>query len=281
MAEITAAQVKELRQLTDLPMMECKRALVEADGDQEQAIAILKEQNQKVMLKRADNATSEGRIAIAVADDGSTAAMIELQCESAPVANNDEFQALAENCARQLLTGPGADDPDALLDQPSPDDDSRTLRESYEEVVSKIREKIVLAKVTRVDGPAAGYVHHDGKTGVLFVASGEDSLAEVLRDVAMHIAATPSEAVRPDQVDATVLEKEKELLEAQARESGKPEEIIEKIISGRVNKFLKEVCVETQPFVKDPQVTVGQLVKNTSKALGTGINFDRFVKFQF
>jgi len=275
MAEITAAQVKELRQLTDLPMMECKRALVEADGDQEQAIAILKEQNQKVMLKRADNATSEGRIAIAVADDGSTAAMIELQCESAPVANNDEFQALAENCARQLLTGPGADDPDALLDQPSPDDDSRTLRESYEEVVSKIREKIVLAKVTRVDGPAAGYVHHDGKTGVLFVASGEDSLAEVLRDVAMHIAAMNSAVVNPEDLDAAEVAEARERLAEEARATGKPENIIDKIVEGRMKVFYQEQGVlSAQQFVKEESKTVSQVLAESGL---TASGFTRWV----
>jgi len=275
MAEITASQVKELRQLTDLPMMECKRALVEADGDQEQAIAILKEQNQKVMLKRADNATSEGRIAIAVADDGSTAAMIELQCESAPVANNDEFQALAENCARQLLTGPGADDPDALLDQPSPDDDSRTLRESYEEVVNKIREKIVLAKVTRVDGPVAGYVHHDGKTGVLFVASGEDSSAEVIRDVAMHIAAMNSAVVNPEDLDAAEVDEARERLAEEARATGKPENIIEKIVEGRIKVFYQEQGVlSAQQFVKEESKTVSQVLAESGL---TASGFTRWV----
>ena len=275
MADITAAQVKALRQLTDLPMMECKHALVEADGDQEQAIAILKEQNQKVMLKRADNATSEGRIAIAVADDGSTAAMIELQCESAPVANNDEFQALAENCARQLLTGPGADDPDALLDQPSPDDDSRTLRESYEEVINKIREKIVLAKVIRVDGPAAGYVHHDGKTGVLFVASGEDSSSEVLRDVAMHIAAMNSTVVNPEDLDAAEVDEARERLAEEARSTGKPENIIEKIVEGRMKVFYQEQGVlSAQQFVKEESKTVSQVLAESGL---TASGFTRWV----
>ena len=275
MADITAAQVKELRQLTDLPMMECKQALVEADGDQEKAIEILKEQNQKVMLKRADNATSEGRIAIAVADDGSTAAMIELQCESAPVANNDEFQALAENCARQLLTGPGADDPDALLDQPSPDDDSRTLRESYEEVINKIREKIVLAKVIRVDGPAAGYVHHDGKTGVLFVGSGENSSAEVLRDVAMHIAAMNSTVVHPEDLEAAEVDEARERLAEEARSTGKPENIIEKIVEGRMKVFYQEQGVlSAQQFVKEESKTVSQVLAESGL---TASGFTRWV----
>ena len=216
-----------------------------------------------------------GRVRIAVADDGSTAAMIELQCESAPVANNDEFQALAENCARQLLTGPGADDPDALLDQPSPDDDSRTLRESYEEVVSKIREKIVLAKVTRVDGPAAGYVHHDGKTGVLFVASGEDSLAEVLRDVAMHIAAMNSAVVNPEDLDAAEVAEARERLAEEARATGKPENIIDKIVEGRMKVFYQEQGVlSAQQFVKEESKTVSQVLAESGL---TASGFTRWV----
>ena len=275
MADITAAQVKALRQLTDLPMMECKHALVEADGDQEKAIEILKEQNQKVMLKRADNATSEGRIAVAVADDGSTAAMVELQCESAPVANNDEFKALAENCAKQLLNGPGADGPDALLDQPSPENASQTLREAYEEVVNKIREKIVLAKVVRVDGPANGYVPHDGKTGVLFHATGESSSAEVLRDVAMHIAAMQSSVVDPEDLDTAAIDEERERLSEEARATGKPENIIEKIVEGRMKVFYQEQGVLTaQQFVKEESKTVSQVLAECGLTAG---GFTRWV----
>jgi len=275
MADITAPQVKALRQLTDLPMMECKHALVEADGDQEKAIEILKEQNQKVMLKRADNATSEGRIAIAVADDGSAAAMIELQCESAPVANNDEFQALAENCASQLLGGPGADSTDALLDQPSPDNTSQTLREAYEDVINKIREKIVLAKVLRVDGPANGYVHHDGKTGVLFQASGEAGSSDVLRDIAMHIAAMKSAVVNPDDLDAADVEAERERLSEEARATGKPENIIEKIVEGRMKVFYQEQGVLTeQQFVKEESKTVSQVLAESGL---TAAGFTRWV----
>tara|TARA_B100000029_G_scaffold398744_1_gene397295 strand:- start:2800 stop:3642 length:843 start_codon:yes stop_codon:yes gene_type:complete len=269
MADITAAQVKALRQLTDLPMMECKNALVEADGDQEKAIEILKEQNQKVMLKRADNATSEGRISIAVSEDGSSAAMIELQCESAPVANNDEFRALADSCAAQLLAGPGADSPDDLLDQ-SPGD-TGTLRETYEDVLNKIREKIVLARVVRVDGPAAGYVHHDGKTGVLFQAStGEDTdgaATDVLRDVAMHIAAMKSSVVDPDDLDEATVNEERERLSEEARATGKPEEIIEKIVDGRMKVFYQEQGVlSAQQFVKEESKTVSQVLAENGLA---------------
>lgn len=259
MAEITAAAVKALRELTDLPMMECKRALVEADGDQDKAIQILKETFKKVSVKRADNPTSEGRLSIAVKEDGSAASMIELQCESAPVANNSEFRSLADQCARQLLNGPGAETPEELLSQPAPDRDGMTLNEVYEEVVIKIREKIVLARITRVSGPVAGYVHHDGKTGVLFQATGENATAAVLRDVAMHITAMKSTVTEPEQLDSALVQAERDRLAAEAKATGKPDNIIEKIVDGRMKNFYEEQGVLVlQQFVKDDSKTVSQ-----------------------
>ena len=259
MAEITAAAVKALRELTDLPMMECKRALVEADGDQEKAIAILKESFKKISLKRADNATSEGRLAIAIKEDGSEGSMIELQCESAPVAANDEFQALADQCARQLLDGPGADTPEELMSQPAPDREGMTLNDVYEEVVNKIREKIVLARVTRDAGPIAGYVHHDGKTGVLFQAEGEDSTAPVLRDVAMHVAALKPTATNIEDLDPAVVQSERDRLSDEARATGKPDNIIDKIVDGRMKNFYSDSGVLVlQEFAKDGSKTVSQ-----------------------
>src|SRR6478736_272871 len=174
MAEITAQAVKELRDLTNLPMMEVKRALTEANGDQQRAIEILKEANKKVSIKRAENATSEGLIRSGVSADGSRAAMVEIQCESAPVAKADDFIFLADQCLKQLLDGPGAATVEELLAQSAPGRPGLTLAGLLEEVVGKIREKMVVARILRVNGPAGAYSHHDGKTGVLFQASGEN-----------------------------------------------------------------------------------------------------------
>ena len=173
MAEITAAAVKQLREITDLPMMECKKALVEAEGDQDKAIEILKENFKKVQVKRAANVTSEGRIFAAVKDDGSEAAMVEIQCESAPVASGASLEEFGTWCVTQLLEGPGAKTPEELLSQPAPNGSSNTLNTEFEEMVNKIREKIVVQNVDRVEGPVGVYVHHDGKTGVLFQATGK------------------------------------------------------------------------------------------------------------
>ena len=259
MAEITAQAVKELRDLTNLPMMEVKRALTEAHGDQKRAIEILKESNKKVSIKRAENATSEGLIRTAVSSDGAHAAMIELQCESAPVAKADDFVFLADQCVKQLLAGPGAQTAAELLTQSAPDRPGMTLSVLLEEVVGKIREKIVLARVLRVNGPSGAYAHHDGKTGVLFCASGENKVAPVLRDVAMHIAALKPLVTHPEELPASEVSVERSRLTTEAAASGKPANILEKIVDGRMKTFYAEQGVlGFQLFAKDDSKTVNQ-----------------------
>jgi elongation factor Ts len=259
MAEITAQAVKELRDLTNLPMMEVKRALTEANGDQNRAIELLKEANKKVSIKRAENATSEGLIKTLVAADGSKAAMVEIQCESAPVAKADDFIFLVDQFAKQLLAGPGAKTPDELLAQPAPDRPGTTLAGLLEEVVGKIREKMVLARVLRVDGPAGAYTHHDGKTGVLFQGAGENKMAPVLRDVAMHVAALKPLVTHPEELSATDVAAERSRLTEEAAASGKPANILEKIVDGRMKTYYAEQGVlGFQLFAKDDSKTVNQ-----------------------
>ena len=270
MAEITAAAVKALRELTNLPLMDCKQALTEADGDQNKAVEVLKTKFKKVMLKRADNATSEGKIFIEAKADGSEAAMIELQCESAPVAGAELFVSLAQLCAKQLLNGPGADSPEALLAQAAPDGSGKTLNQLYEELVNSIREKIVLARVARVKGPVGGYVHHDGKNGVLFQAEGANLTAPVLRDVAMHIAALKPTCTLPEQLPVELVNAERDRLRAEAQKSGKPDNIVEKIVEGQLGVFYSEQGVlVAQPFAKDDSKKVSQALAEAGlKATG-------------
>ncbi len=270
MAEITAAAVKALRELTNLPLMDCKQALTEAGGDPTKAVEVLKTKFKKVMLKRADNATSEGKIVIESKPDASEAAMIELQCESAPVAGAESFLSLARQCANQLLNGPGADTPEALLAQPAPEAPGKTLNDLYEDVVNSIREKIVLARVARVKGPVGGYVHHDGKQGVLFQAEGANLTAPVLRDVAMHIAALKPVCTLPEQLPADLVNAERDRLRGEAKKTGKPDSIIEKMVEGQLNTFYNEqgvlVC---QPFAKDDSKRVSQALAEAGlKAVG-------------
>jgi len=257
MAEISAAAVKELRDLTDLPMMDCKRALTEGGGDRDKAIALLREWGKKVSIKRSENATSEGLIRVLVAEDGSAAAMVELQCESAPVAKADDFIFLADQAVKQLLNGPGAASPEELLAQPAPDAAGKTIAQVLEDVQNKIREKMVLARVLKVAGPAGAYAHHDGKTGV--VLQGEGKADAILRDVAMHVAALRPLVSHPEELPAAAVQSERDRLTQEASASGKPANIVEKIVDGRMKTYFAEQGVLVhQLFAKDDSKTVSQ-----------------------
>ena len=270
MAEVTAAAVKALRDLTDLPMMACKSALIKANGDQEKAIEYLREDAGKVMLKRADNPTSEGRIVILSKDDGSETVMVEMQCESPPVAGAPDFVNFANECAKQLLNGPGASSPAELLSQPAPDHAGKKLSDVLEDMINRIREKMVLSRILRVNGPTGGYVHHDGKQGVLFRAEGKVENPGVLRDVAMHIAGLKPTVVHPEELDQTLVNAEREKLTAEAKASGKPDNIVSKIVDGRMKTFFVDQGVLTaQAFAKEESKTVNQvLAENSLKAVG-------------
>ncbi len=259
MAEISAKAVKDLRDKTNLPMMEVKKALIEANGDEAQAIEILRRNVGKVMLKRAENTTSEGVVRVLTTDDGKVGAMVEVQCESAPVAKADDFTFLADQCVKQLLNGPGAATAEELLAQTAPDRAGVTLQSILDDVVNKIREKIVVARVVRVEGPVGGYMHHDGKTGVLVLASGDNGAAPVIRDVAMHVAALRPAVTHPEELDAATVQTERDRLSAEAAASGKPANIVEKIVDGRMKTYYGEQGVLTyQMFAKDDSKTVSQ-----------------------
>lgn len=274
MAEITAAAVRSLRDRTDMPMMKCKQALVEAGGDEDKAVEILKAEAGKILDKRGENATAEGRIVVKTRDDGSEAVMVEVQCESAPVASGEDLVTFSDQLATQLLDGPGATTPEELLAQNAPGTDT-PLKQIYEDMVGKIREKIVVARVVRVKGPATGYVHHDGKTGVLFQAAGENATDPILRDVAMHIAAMKPKVVSEGDVPADEVQAERDKLTEEARATGKPDNIIEKIVDGRMKNFYVEAGVlNAQAFAKDDTKTVSQaLAEKGFEAKG----FERWV----
>ncbi|WP_437226958.1 translation elongation factor Ts [Planctomicrobium sp. SH661] len=267
MAEVTAAAVKALREKTDLPMMDCKKALVEAGGDEDKAIQILSEQAGKTIAKRAANSTNEGRIFTALADDGSEAVAVEVLCESNPVAGSEGLAALGNALLQQLLKGPGAQTGEELLTQANPS--GGTLKELFEATVNKIREKIVVGRVVKVKGPVGVYVHHDGKTAVLFEAEGTAKDTSILRDVAMHIAAMKPTVATVEGVDPAAVKAERDRLSAEARATGKPEAIIEKMVDGRMGVFYRDVAgvLTEQPFAKDDTKTVRQvLAENGLKA---------------
>jgi elongation factor Ts len=256
MAEITAALVKELRDETQLPMMDCKKALVEANGDKEAAKQALREKGVKMMDGRRDRATEEGRIATYASIAGKVGAIVELQVESAPVASHEEVVKLAADLAKQLATGPGAKTPDELWDQPSPSEKGKSLREVKDGLENRIREVFKLARIHRVAGPCGAYVHFDGKSGVLLeVEGGTDELA---KDVAMHVAAMKPAATNKEELDPAIVAQERATLVEAARAEGKPENIIEKMVDGRMRNFYAEKVLSEQPFVKDDKQTVGK-----------------------
>jgi elongation factor Ts len=259
MPEITAAAVKNLRELTGLPMMDCKKALHEAAGDVNKAVELLRKGGAKVMEKRAGKATTSGRIAVFLAPDASKAAMVDLRCESAPVASNTEFVQLANDLARQLAEGPGAKTPDELLKQNSPSQPGKTLQQQFDELVNRIREMFKVERIVRVDGRTGGYAHHNGGAGVLLQIEG--GTPELAKDICMHIAAMRPAALCKEDLDPAVVAKEREILSEAARKEGKPENIIAKMVEGRLRNFYAECCLTEQPFVKDDKQTVGQVAK--------------------
>jgi elongation factor Ts len=266
MADISAAAVKELRERTGLPLMDCKNALKESGGDQEKAVEWLRKQGLKTLEKRSGRETAFGRMGQYYGMDKPTGAMVELKCESAPVAQNEEFIQLANDLAVQLATGPGASSADQLLDQPSPSKKGMTLREQKDELFNRIREVFNVGRTVRFNGTCGGYFHFAATVaGVLLqVEGGSDQAA---RDICMHIAAMRPRALSPEDLDPQVLAKEREILEAAARAEGKPDKIIEKIVDGRLRQFLAESVLLEQPFVKDDKLTVAQYAKTHNMKL--------------
>ncbi len=259
MINISAAAVKSLRDKTGLPMMKCKEALQATGGDEQAAIDWLRKDNIKVQESRMGRETAFGRMGLHVDWGKSVGALVELQCESAPVASNEEFVALAADMARQLAVGPGAATPDELLGQKAADG-SGTLRDKMLDLSNRIREVFKLSRVTRINGHCAGYAHHAGKTvGVLVEVSG--GTPEAAKDVCLHIAAMRPQALSKEDLDPAAVDKEREILSEAARKEGKPENIIAKMVEGRLRNFFAERVLLEQPFVKDDKKTVGKFAQ--------------------
>jgi elongation factor Ts len=265
MAEITAAAVMALREKTGLPMMECKKALAECGGDTDQAVEWLRKQGIKTQSMRADRETSCGRLAVYADPAKGVGTIIEFKCESPPVAGSQDFKDLANDIAKTLALGPGAATPADLLAQKSTSHPDRTLGELKDELFNRMREVFELSRIKRIDGPCGGYAHHDGSKAALIEISGNVSgpqAAEVAKDVAMHVVALAPQAIRKEDLDPAVVDKEREILSEAARKEGKPENIIAKMIEGRLRNFFSQCVLLEQPFVKDDKQTVGQFAKS-------------------
>ena len=268
---ITAAMVKELRERTGAGMMECKKALVETDGDIDAAIEHLRKTGMAKADKKAGRTAAEGLVVIKTTDDGKRAAIVEVNCETDFVAKDENFRKFVDAVAEQVLASNPAD-LDELLNLPMPGEEGTTIGEALKALIAKIGENMGIRRFAIIE--ASGQLHtymHGNRIGVVVdLEGGNETLG---KDIAMHIAASRPMTVSEAEVPAEVIEKEKEIFAAQAAESGKPPEIIEKMIGGRIKKFLKEITLLGQPFVKNPDETVEQLLKKENAQVA---GFTRF-----
>jgi elongation factor Ts len=262
MAEITAGMVKELRELTGLGMMECKKALEEAGGDMKKAEELLRIKSGAKASKAASRVASEGTVGTHVSADGRTGAMVEVNSETDFVARNPDFADFAKRLA-ELVATQAPRDPAALADLKIGGETVESIRQK---LVQKIGENITVRRFERIetDGKLATYVHPPGKIGVMVEFEGSDAVA---KDVAMHIAFAKPKYMSRDQVAQDVIANERKILEARAAESGKPPEIVAKMVEGGINKFLAEITLLGQPFVKDDKQTVEKMLKSQGSKL--------------
>lgn len=264
MAEIKATMVKELRERTGLGMMECKKALTEAGGDIEAAIETLRKSSGMKAAKKAGRTAADGAVALKIADDSSCGVLVEVNSETDFVARDENFLGFVNAVVDAAFAARETDVAKVMAGE---------LETRREALVQKIGENISVRRLAIVEGDnVGGYVHSNGKIGVLVSLTAGES--EVAKDVAMHVAAVNPQVAKPEDMPQDVLEKEKAIYVAQAAESGKPPEIVEKMVEGRVRKFIAESSLVEQPFVRDPDQKVGQLIKSA------GADINSFTRFE-
>ena len=270
---ITASQVKELREKTGAGMMDCKKVLTETNGDEEKAIELLRERGITKAAKKSDRIAAEGLVETYISEDGKIGVAVEVNAETDFVAKNEEFRNFVKDVAKQVAKQNPAD-VEALLEQKSIAEPDKTVREVLTNKIATIGENMSIRRFARFEtnNLLESYIHGDGKIAVLVEM--ENGTNELAKDVCMQIAAARPEYLDRESVPADRLAKEMEILKAQAMNEGKPAEIAEKIVQGRIGKFYSEICLVEQEFVKDPDVKVGKLVESK------GAKIVRFVRFE-
>jgi elongation factor Ts len=273
MSTISAADVNALRKRTNAPMMDCKAALTEAKGDMDKAVDILRQKNSAIQAKKGEREMAEGRIAVYIDPAKQIGAIVEMRCESAPVAKTEAFTRLANDVAKQVALKE-ATNVEALLVQSFVDSPKKTVHEHIGEVVGSIRENMKPARMARLTGLLGSYVHHDGSVGVLLQVDGAKADAQLLRDVCMHITARNPVAARREDIDPALIAKEMEIAKTQAAATGKPANIVDKIAEGKLKTWFAENVLLEQPFVKDDSKTVGDLLK------AAGLRIVQFIRYR-
>ena len=277
--QITASQVNELRKKTGAGMMDCKKALTEANGDYEKAIDILRKKGAAVAAKRAEKSANEGLVLIKISDDKKTGVIAEINCETDFVAKSEDFINLADSVLQTVFSQKPANKEDLLANNP-------TLYNQLNDVMGKVGEKIEISRfaIENVsEGVVVGYVHLGSKLGVLVkfegAASGRDELTEIGKDIAMQVAAMKPICVYREEVPKDLIEKETDIYKELARKEGKPEQILEKIATGKINKFYQENCLVEQAFIKDNTKTVNDLIKEFNSKHGSNAKIVLFRRF--
>ena len=283
---VTAAQVKALREKTGAGMMDCKKALVEANGDEEKAIEILRKKGLAKAAKKADRNAAEGRVEVYISDDYKVATAVEINCETDFVAKTDEFIEFTRETAKVIAVNDIAD-VDSLMKTPFGEG---TFEEELKVKIAKIGENIVVRRIATIKAPengiVNGYIHAGGRVGVIVAAACDkpqtcEAIKDTLKDIAMHIAAMRPLYLNPESVPADVIEKEKEIAKEQLLKEGKPENVIEKIIPGKIKKYYQEVCLTEQEFVKaEKKESVAEALNKAAKAAGGSAKLVDFVRFE-
>lgn len=264
MAAISASMVKELRERTGLGLLECKKALAETDGDVELAIENLRKASGLKAAKKADRTAADGVVAIKVADDNSRAVILEVNSETDFVARDANFLAFVDSVISKAFAD-NQTDVAALM--------QGELESAREALVQKIGENISVRRVSVVEGGVVdGYVHSNNRIAVITQLEGGNS--ELARDVSMHVAAVNPQVVKPEDMPAELVEKEQDIIKAQPDMAGKPAEIVEKMMQGRINKYLKENSLLEQPFVKNPELSVGKLVQQAGASVNSFVRYE-------
>lgn len=273
--QISAGQVKDLREKTGVGMMECKKALEENAGDMEKAIVWLRERGMSRAAKKADRIAAEGVVEVLVNDAGNAAAVLEVNCETDFVAKNEDFRKMVRDAAAVALKN-NINDIDKLADMKL--DTGVTIKDTIAGLIQKIGENMRLRRVLTISAPnghISSYIHMGGRIGTAVVLEGKKDVAELGKDIAMHIAAASPRYLTRQDVDASELDQEKDIARKKLIEEKKPEAMIEKILDGQMNKFYKEVCLVEQAFVKNPDISITKLLESADKNL----KISRFVRY--
>ncbi|MFL0246955.1 translation elongation factor Ts [Candidatus Clostridium stratigraminis] len=282
---ITAQAVKELRERTGAGMMECKKALTETNGDMEKAIENLRERGLAAAAKKAGRVASEGLVETYLAEGNKSGAIVEINCETDFVSANEEFANLSKNIAKQVSTT-NAKTVEELVEEKYIADNNITIKDAVTALIAKLGENMAVRRFTRFSidkGLVHSYIHGGGRIGVLVeVACEKDSdvVLNVAKDIAMQVAAANPLFLNKEQVDADTLEKEKEIYKVQAMNEGKPENIAEKMVQGRIQKYYKENCLIEQVWIRNSDYTITKYLQEKSKEIGAPITVTRFVRFE-